>query len=575
MYRNVILDFLSTKRKMLQNSSFLQMTICQIGTNYDDLLIKLLNQEDLIRIYHINEPRIYEKEYSFEKLNNSIVTMVLELKQQVCFNYDSLNFELLDPFYLRDLKKINFKSLQAIPIFDNEDVCGVIILYFDTENQSLTFTNNELLKLFNELKLDKEKHIQNDLAKAINNIDDYYIIAMSKDLIYVNDLVKQKLKITSKVLDRKTTTYIGRITNFISQIGIKKIKFENLDVYYLNQNVVLSKPIDKKIYSMYTLNQVFYDNKKALLFLRMEEEVDDTLNKINDNLHRIEISDYTLFQYNDDTFIYCLDEVISKDDYLKIKDAFPNIYLIMLRYQVDISGKMNLQKICDYLFTMQPDNFIYQNYVEWLNAHNIVALTYNENYHNNSFNYEIKSSLDNSLLVKMINLPLKVENRDTHFKMYNEMSEQSLKALTKYENQSIMLNLSLSLLEKRKNYETIKKIINNNNVLWINVLNDKKMKEEGALKTLSKYKCLNLHLSCDSSIFLNINFMLVLPLFDAIYLQNDEFESIRRNEVGLPQAIMSYAINQQMLIIMENFKPDQEKDYQHASCYYVSSLNNK
>ncbi len=575
MYRNVILEFLATKRKLLQNSSFFQMTICQIGTNYDDFLIKLINKEDLIHVYHVNEPRIYEKEYSFENLHNSIVMMVMELKQQVCFNYEALNFEMIDPFYLKDLKKINFKSLQAIPIFDNDEVCGVIILYYDSENQSLAFTNNELLKLLNELNLDKEKNIQNELAKAIINIDDYYIIAMSKDLIYVNELVKQKLKITSSVLDRKTTSYIGRINNLIGQIGIKKIKYANLDVYYLNHNMILSKPFDKKVFSIYTLNQVFYDNKNTFLFVRINESIDETLNKLNDVLNRIEISDYTLFQYSDDTFIYCMNESLPIDDYQKIKKAFSNIYLMMLRYQVDITGKMNLNKLCDYLFIMQPDNFIFQNYVEWLNEHNKVSLAYNENYHDNKINYEIKSSFDNSMLVKMINLPLKGENRNTHFKMYNEMSEQILKASSKYENQPIMLNLSISVLEKRKNYEIIKKIINNNNTLWINVLNDQVISEEGALKTLSKYKYLNLHLSCDSSVFLNINYMSMLPLFDAIYLQNVEFESIRRNEVGLPQAIMTYAINQQMLVIMENFNPDRENDYQHASCYYVNCINKK
>lgn len=575
MYRNVILEFLATKRKLLQNSSFFQMTICQIGTNYDDFLIKLINKEDLIHVYHVNEPRIYEKEYSFENLHNSIVMMVMELKQQVCFNYEALNFEMIDPFYLKDLKKINFKSLQAIPIFENDEVCGVIILYYDSENQSLAFTNNELLKLLNELNLDKEKNIQNELAKAIINIDDYYIIAMSKDLIYVNELVKQKLKITSSVLDRKTTSYIGRINNLIGQIGIKKIKYANLDVYYLNHNKILSKPFEKKVFSIYTLNQVFYDNKNTFLFVRINESIDETLNKLNDVLNRIEISDYTLFQYSDDTFIYCINESLSIDDYQKIKKAFSNIYLMMLRYQVDINGKMNLNKLCDYLFIMQPDNFIFQNYVEWLNEHNKVSLAYNENYYDNKINYEIKSSFDNSMLVKMINLPLKGENRNTHFKMYNEMSEQILKASSKYENQPIMLNLSISVLEKRKNYEIIKKIINNNNTLWINVLNDQVISEEGVLKTLSKYKYLNLHLSCDSSVFLNINYMSMLPLFDAIYLQNVEFESIRRNEVGLPQAIMTYAINQQMLVIMENFKPDGENDYQHASCYYVNYINKK
>ena len=60
--------------------------------------------------------------------------MLLELKQEVCFNKDDLNFEMIDPYYLEDLRKMDFGSLQATPIFDGDDLSGVLITYYKDVN---------------------------------------------------------------------------------------------------------------------------------------------------------------------------------------------------------------------------------------------------------------------------------------------------------------------------------------------------------------------------------------------------------------------------------------------------------
>ena len=63
--------------------------------------------------------------------------------------------------------------------------------------------------------------------------------------------------------------------------------------------------------------------------------------------------------------------------------------------------------------------------------------------------------------------------------------------------------------------------------------------------------------------------MNALPLFDGLYIQNNEYEQIRNQEVGLPQVIFDYAIKQYKHLIFENFNPNQDSDYVHFNCYYV------
>lgn len=571
MYRNVILDFLSTKRKQLNETSYLQVTFCQLGTKYDNMLTKLLNKEDLVKVYHVNEPRIYEKEYSFDYLVNSIVMMMIELKQEVCFNFESLNFELKDPYYLKDLRNINFKSLQALPVFEQDEVCGVVIVYFNEENQKVAFTNQELLKLFTNLNLDIEKGNQDRLENLITKYDDYYIVAMNKDYFYLNNLTKEALKIKDNILVRSETSYIGRIMAFINQIGFNKTNYDNLNIYYLDKNLTTSVSQETKILSMYNIDKITRNNELSLIMVRLYDQslLDDTINRMEDALRRLKINDYDVYQYNDQTFIYLINSIVDKDSFNQIKTNYEDLYLILLTAPTDFNKQMNLQKICDYLYNNQPSKFNYKEYVNWLNSFNEVITKYTNKYSSRDFSFEIVNSYNQEVLAKLVDLPIKVNNRDAHFKVYNDISFQILKSCVKFENQKIMVNMSSKVMAQRKTLEAVKKIINNNNILWINVLDNKEMGSNEFLKLISKYKCLNLHLSCDSSVFLNIELMFVLPLFDAIYFQYEEYESIRLNDVGMPQAIMSYAINQQMLVLIENFKPNYNLDYQHASCYYI------
>ena len=79
MYRNIILDFLSNKHLQLAEQNYYQMTICQIGCNYEDSPLKFIKNEDEINIYHIKEPRIYYKNYDFSNLNSSIIMKLITL----------------------------------------------------------------------------------------------------------------------------------------------------------------------------------------------------------------------------------------------------------------------------------------------------------------------------------------------------------------------------------------------------------------------------------------------------------------------------------------------------------------
>ena len=86
MYRKVILEFLSSKHLELSKNDYFQMTICQIGASYQGTIQEMLKKSDEITIYHIKEPRIYQKTYDFSKIDETIISMILDIKEEVTFN---------------------------------------------------------------------------------------------------------------------------------------------------------------------------------------------------------------------------------------------------------------------------------------------------------------------------------------------------------------------------------------------------------------------------------------------------------------------------------------------------------
>ena len=86
MYRNIILEFLTNKHLVLSDNGYYQMTLCELGRKYNDTPLKFVKKEDEINVYHVKEPRIYQKSYDFSKAESTILMMLLELKSEITFN---------------------------------------------------------------------------------------------------------------------------------------------------------------------------------------------------------------------------------------------------------------------------------------------------------------------------------------------------------------------------------------------------------------------------------------------------------------------------------------------------------
>ena len=233
---------------------------------------------------------------------------------------------------------------------------------------------------------------------------------------------------------------------------------------------------------------------------------------------------------------------------------------------------MDLKKISDFIYSVHPEKFDYQEYVQYLTTIGNESLSYLGEFKFDDSFYEIVNVDKVNSIGKMYSLPLRENLRNTHFKSYSDNVLKHISYMTKIEEDKIMINIPFSLLQKRKTLEDIKKIISNNNQLTINVIYDNNALCDEFIKVIAKYKKLNILLCCDSSVYLNFYLMPSIELFDSIYVQYEEYNHIRSRSVGMPQAIFSYVLHEYKNLIIENFEENEDLDFIHPNCYYVKKI---
>lgn len=573
MYRNILLEFLSTKHLELNKNNYFQMTICQLGQSFNNQMVKLVKKEDLISVYHIKEPRIYQKDLSFDDLTDNIVMMAVELKEEIKFNKNELNYKLNDPFYLKDLQNQDFKSLQVTPIIENDNVIGVIITYYNNENGYIKCTNNELLKLFNNLTSDLCVEFEKKVIKSLELNNEILLLVTNNKQYYLNSSLQNYLKLKEDIINYSDSSKKNVIDSFINLLGVKKGTYENLNLYYLPKSKLEVEKTNVEILALRNINNHNFDEHFSYIFVHKNHFTSTTClqDSLFEIVQKLSFKKYKMYEYDEDTLIMLVESTISNKDIEKIKNLFIEDYIIILQGSNDITKNMNLQQLSNYLFNIQPNVFELNQYIDWLNKFKREKLTYDDKFKDNKFIYEIVSSENEKKLCELSYLPLRINLRTTHYNTYQLAVEREISLALKQMENKLFISIPFSLLKKRKTYENVKKIIQNNE-LWINVITDDLANSEEFMKLIAKYKKLNIMLCCDSSVYLNYFYMNSLSLFDALYIQSSEYEHLRVQEVGLPQLIFDYAIKNYKYLIFENFNPNRY-DFNHFNCYYVKMKN--
>lgn len=563
MERKLILDFIGQNFKDLASTKFKQITVYVYGKLYDtnSLGNKLLDG-NMLFAYDVKLPRIFLKKYPLEKMYDGILGVAEDINQMTIFSKDDFSFELEDVYSGKNIQDLDFNYLYLIPVVKDNLKIGCIIIYAEELYKELSLTQGSITLLYNGLSNLEEVNFKQNIINALLDEDNLYYIVGKKNNEYVylcSDLCK-KFKLSNPVLLNNEL-----VKSFMKYHQVKyrtlKFPFEEYFVYFVNKNDF--DDVKNNYLHVSSLNNVGLKDEFTLIVVDYSQHDDDFL-KFVDNLKLND--EYFVCACEDGFYLLAINKKIKKMDVKKLLTGINSFY-ITLYAPSEINNKMDFTKIVKYLKEVRPNEFLYHEYLTFINCLNNDALILNKNKHQK---YLVYSSVN-----KEVNYPL-LNYVSSGFKYlensleYERITVNKLNKYIKEAKHGCYVGLESMSLLKRKVIEVYKKFKNKNIPLSIIVHYNKESTKEDLYNALSLLKLYDIKVFADSSIYLNLSVIDTMELFDGCYVHKDEFEGLMKSNNKFINMFVTYFYNDSKLIIFEQTKNQEYNNrYEDESIYFV------
>lgn len=563
MERKLILDFIGQNYQSLSDIKFKQMTVFVYGKIYqnDSLGNKLLDGNKLFA-YDVKLPRIYLKKFSLDKMNDGMLALAGDINQMTVFSKSDFNFELEEVYSGKDIRELNFNYLYLYPVIKDDLKIGAILIYAENLVKDFKITQNSVTLLFNGLsELELVNFRQNIINALLDEESLYYLVGQTNNkYCYLSDNLCEKFKLKNPVLlDNEL------ITSFIKHHQVKyaklKFPFEDYFVYSVNKNDF--DDIKDNYLHISSLNQVDLNDEFTLILVDYSQHTDDFLGFINKlNL----IDKYYVCACEDGFYVLAINKKIKKTIVKQMLAGIDSFY-ITLHAPNEVNNKMDFSKIVKYLKEVRPNEFLYHEYLTFINYLCQDSLELNKNKHNKrivvfSTNKDLKYPLLNYVSIGFKYLENSL--------VYERMTVNKLNKYIKDAKIGCYVGLESISLLKRKLIEIYKKYQNKQIPLSVIVHYNKETKKEELYNALSLFKMYGIKSYADSSIFLNLNVIDTMELFDGCYVHKDEFSGLMKSNNKFINMFVTYFYNESKLIIFEQSENEEYNNrYEDESIYFV------
>lgn len=562
MHRSVILDFLSIYRSQLNKYSFKQATISLMGRLNLKEISSLLLRADEVITYHVNEPRIYEKTYSFEVFSNTICDMVMYTNKEVYLTKNDLS-NVIDPFYLKDITNIDFISLKIFPIFRKDEIVGTVIFYFNQDAKDFKCKDTDLLKLFNQLQDSFNIPFDNLVNNAIINSEDFIkMVYFNKESkCYIDNFLKNKFHLKTNLLDLSDDTLKKKLESEIKNKKYRFTKTDNFDIYYINKFDYKQANYNFDLLALSNLENINLE-QFTLVFCDDVSLDNELMNMFSNN---------TIKKYYVDKGlnVYLLDLEISNALIKEILGKFEDKYVLFLTSK-KITSKMNLVNLAYYINELRPETFVFSSYVEYINSLNKLDL-----YSDVSMSKEIDKTFVNSIskevygtLPSIMNFEVSTKTQRDHLV---KAIYQHLNSLIKNAIEGYIIPVLPSMLESKRIFLALEKLqaIDKHLKVLITIPNIEKDNISGLEKGISKLRKQGLYVIVDSSIYFNNKTLYLLDLCNSIYIHQDEYEMLVKYPSGINTAIFQYVMKNYKELIIDYSLNKVTDAYFNTLLYYL------
>ena len=295
-------------------------------------LLNFITNNDDLTIIQVKQDKVFQKEISFNDLNNSVFNLLLNCDTLQTFDLkDYLNYT--DLFNGKTMDENMYRYLNVLPIYNETSLAAAFFVYANY-NYQWQFQDKTVLSFIGELRQAIDEKILNEIKEIA--LSDYF--SLEKDNNYflsksLADLVKKE-------------QFTNNFTTFKHQLFITQ------ELTYQNMPLIVYKHIDKSpIYALQEITNYNYSDY-SIVYLK-NFHLDDLafLDKVNSLIDRLDakFGEYKIFDCHSQGFIIIFEQMIKKKDFLLFIDFNP----IIVRKN-DISFTYNLFDLAEYLLTLDP-----------------------------------------------------------------------------------------------------------------------------------------------------------------------------------------------------------------------------
>ena len=396
MERKVILDFIGQNFESLSNIKFKQMTVFVYGKDYqsDSLGSKLLDGKQLFA-YDVKLPRIYLKKFPLEKMFDGLLAFCGDLDKLNIFSKNDFNFELEEVYSNKNIQDLNFNYLYLYPVIKDDLTIGSIIIYADEYNIDFKINPSSVTLLFNSLvDLELISFKQNVINTLLDEDNLYYCIKHTNNqYVYLSNNLCDKFNVKNPVKENDELVNLFINHHLVKKANLK-FPYEDYFVYSVNKDDYDDKK-DNYLH-VSSLNQVGLSNEFTLIIVDYSQKTNDFMEFV-ESLHLLD--KYYVCACEDGFYMLAIDKKIKKTDVKKLLKGIDSFY-ITLSAPSDVNNKMDFTKVVKYLKEVRPTEFIYHEYLTYINYLCNDAFELNKSKY--QFN-EIISSKDSSIKIPLLN----------------------------------------------------------------------------------------------------------------------------------------------------------------------------
>ncbi len=562
MYRNVILDFLSTYRPQLNKYSFKQATISLMGRLNLKEISSLMLRADEVITYHVNEPRIYEKNYSFEVFSHTICDMAVFTKKEIYLNKNDIS-GVIDPFYLKDIQNIDFVSLKMYPIIVKDEVVGTIIFYFDDLAKEFNCKNNDLVKLFDKLQNAFNEPYEHFVNNQIIDAEEYIkmVYFSKKNLCYIDNFLKNKFHLKTNLIDLSNEELKKKLEKETKNKKYRFTKSDNFEIYYISKFDYRINDNSFDLLALTSLNDHSFD-EFSLIYVDNFNIDELLLNMFSNNIIK-------KYHVSNNLNVYLLDLEISnalmKEIYEKIKEN----YALIITSKT-ITSKMKLENLSNFVAETRPEKFAFSCYVDYLNNINQTQLY---------ADVEMSKSIDKTFVNSITKEKYGILPSLMNFSVYTKTQRDSLiKAIYNFINSLVknaiegyIIPVLPSMLSTSRLFSAIKRLqtIDRNLKVIITIPSIEKNNISGLEKGISKLRKEGVCVVVDSTIYFNNETLYLLDLCNSIYIHKAEYEMLVKYPSGINTAIFQYMIKNYKELLIDYPLSKVTDAYFNTLLYYL------